>query len=66
MNCNDLPGRLKSICDGTAVKKNGEPFTEIERQAIVQRRTSSADSESSDTGSSVVLKKRGCDCGKKK
>lgn len=67
MNCEDLPGRLRDICDGTARKKNGDSFTESERQAIVNRRTSTNLMESDfPVAESTGYKKRGCVCGKKK
>lgn len=67
MNCEDLPGRLRDICDGTARKKTGEPFTDEERQSIVSRRMQTGALESvGSQAQSENPKKRGCGCGKKK
>lgn len=38
MDCEELPGRLRAICDGTALKANGLPFTIEERSRILSRR----------------------------
>jgi len=41
MDCDDLPGRLRDICNGTARKSNGENFTEQERDEVLSRRSRS-------------------------
>jgi hypothetical protein len=69
MDCDDLPGRLKEICNGTARKSNGEFFAEHEREAILSRRLAAKESSFSVSANTplVSLKTGGCGrCGKKK
>lgn len=67
MDCDDMPGRLKEICNGTARKSNGEFFTEDERQAIMAKRLATGDGVSGKPATFVPVKNSGCGrCGKKK
>jgi hypothetical protein len=38
IDCDQFPGRLKEICDGTAVKSDGRPFSRRERRSILSKR----------------------------
>jgi hypothetical protein len=66
MDCEGLPGKLRNICDGTARKKSGEPFSDEERQAILQKRMGLESPDDRAETAAPVVKKRGCGCGKKK
>ena len=69
MDCNNLPGRLRDICNGTARKSNGETFTEQERDEVLSRRSRSKSISSAlNTESAAVnVATGGCGrCGKKK
>jgi hypothetical protein len=40
VDCSQFPGRLKEICEGSAKKSNGKPFSIRERKTIIGKRLS--------------------------